>query len=98
MLDRRFFGSTGRVQVGANGGAVDEDFLQIGVTADRLQQPRPYPGLVPARKAGVGALEGGSMIDEVTIIPGGDDDDDWLQFDLRSADPAIAAFVRSDCV
>lgn len=41
------------------------------------------------------ALKRGSMIDTVTVIPSGDDDDDWLEFDLRDADPAITPFKRS---
>jgi hypothetical protein len=41
------------------------------------------------------ALDRGAMIDEVTVIPGGDEDDDWLEFHLREADPAITPFRRS---
>jgi hypothetical protein len=35
------------------------------------------------------------MIHEITVIDGGDHDDDWLEIRLREPDPAISPFRRT---
>lgn len=41
------------------------------------------------------ALERGATIGQVTIEPGGDSDDDWIEFTWQKGDPAISPFRHS---
>ena len=44
------------------------------------------------------ALESGRMIKTIRVEPGGDKDDDWLEFEFGAPDPAVSPFLaaRSD--
>lgn len=43
-------------------------------------------------------LESGRMIKTIRVEPGGDEDDDWLEFEFGAPDPAVSPFLvgRSD--
>lgn len=66
MTAHRFFWGTGRVQVGANRRAVDEDFFEVSIGSHHLEQTLPDTVLVPAGKPHVSRMPASKFWRQIT--------------------------------